>query len=215
MSSLILHGYWRSTASYRVRIGLNLKGMDWASVTHDLRLGHQRMPDYLALSPQGLTPTLQDGDFTVIQSVAILEYLEERQPTPALLPGGAHSRALVRAMAQVVACDIHPLNNLRVLKTLRETFAATEEAVSAWIARWIGDGFGALETLVARHGGDFCFGDAPTLADCCLVPQIYSAERFGVDLSPYPALMQVGARARALPAFVAARPEAQPDASHA
>jgi maleylpyruvate isomerase len=210
-SQIRLHGYWRSGAAYRIRIALNVKGIDHAQVTHDLRRGEQSSNAYRALQPQGLVPALETDDGILVQSPAILEWIEERFPAPPLLPADSGGRAVVRGMAAVIACDIHPLNNLRMLKAIRE-FGADEAMVGAWITRWIGDGFAALETLIARHGGGFAYGATPTLADCCLVPQIYSAERFGVDLAPYPRLVAAGEKARALPAFAAAHPSRQPDA---
>lgn len=209
-----LHGYWRSSAAYRVRIALNLKGVAYAQTTHDLRSAEQSRESYRAIQPQGLVPALETDDGILLQSPAILEWIEERFPAPPLLPTDAGARAIVRGMAAIVACDIHPLNNLRLLNAIRD-LGADEAAVSAWIARWIGEGFAALEMLVARHGDGFAFGSAPTLADCCLIPQIYSAERFGVDLTPYPHLVAAGAAARALPAFDAAHPARQPDADPA
>ena len=207
-----LHGYWRSGTSYRVRLALALKRLDYEQVTHDLRSGAQRADAYRALNPQGLVPALDTGDAVLTQSPAILEWLEEVYPDPALLPAGATDRAVVRAMAATVACDIHPLGNLRVLNALRADFAADAEAVTRWIARWIGDGFAALETMVERHGDGFAFGDRPTLADCHLVPQVYAAERFAVDLAPYPRLVDAARRTAALPAATAAHPDRQPDA---
>lgn len=212
---LRLHGYWRSTAAYRVRIGLNLKGLVYEQAPHDLRTGQQRDPGYLALAPQGLVPALETGGGVFPQSLAILEWLEERFPAPPLLPADPDQRAVVRCMAALVACDIHPLNNLRVLNALRADLHADPAQVEAWIARWIGEGFAALEQLVARHGGAFAFGDAPTLADCCLVPQVYSAERFSVDLTPYPRIRAAAARAAELAAVDAAHPARQPDADPA
>ena len=207
-----LHGYWRSSAAYRVRIALALKGVAYEQVTHDLRTGEQGADAYRALNPQGLVPALEVDGAVIVQSPAILEWIEERFPDPALLPAGTDDRAAVRAMMGIVACDIHPLNNLRVQTTLRRDMAADNAAISAWIARWIGDGFAALDVLIARHGRGFAFGGAPGLADCVLVPQVYSAERFAVDLTPYPALMAAADRARALDAFAAAHPDRQPDA---
>lgn len=207
-----LHDYWRSTASYRVRIGLNLKGRVYEQVAHDLRLGEQRAAGYRAINPQGLVPALEIGGRTLTQSLAILEYLEEAIPTPALLPTAPLDRARVRAMAAIIACDIHPLNNLRVLTTLRGELALDEHQVSAWIGDWIAEGFDALEPLVRDHGGRYAFGDEPGLADCCLVPQVYSAQRFRVDLARYPAILAAADAARALPAFAAAHPDRQPDA---
>ena len=212
MSKLVLHGYWRSGTSYRVRIALALKGLTVDQVGHDLRTGEQRAPTYLALNPQGLVPALEiaadDGGGVLTQSPAILEWLEERHPDPPLLPATPADRAIVRAMAAIVACDIHPLNNLRVIDAVR----ALGGDPTRWAAAWIDAGFGALEAMIARHGDGFAFGATPTLADCHLVPQVYSAERFGVDLSPYPRLTGAAATARALPAVAAAHPDVQPDA---
>ena len=209
---LTLHGYWRSTASYRVRIALELKGLEYRQVTHDLRTGAQRDENFVALSPQGLVPALEWNGIILTQSLAIIEWLDEQWPTPPLLPDDPLGRATVRAMAQIVACDIHPLNNLRVLTALREQLNANQTQVSEWIARWIRDGFAALETLVARHGDRFAYGDRPGLADCCLVPQLFGAERFEVDLSSFPRLLAVAERARQLDAFRKAAPSVQPDA---
>ncbi|GGY91717.1 maleylacetoacetate isomerase [Novosphingobium colocasiae] len=210
--SLVLHGYWRSSAAYRVRIALALKGLEYQPVSHDLRGGAQHAPAYRALAPQALVPALEADGQVLTQSLAILEWLEETHPAPALLPAGAGERAIVRAMALCVACDIHPLNNLRVLQVLKHDLGLDEAARDRWVARWIGEGFAALETMVARHGGQYCFGDEPGLADCCLVPQIYNARRFGVDLEPYPRLVAIDGACQALAAFAAAAPENQPDA---
>ncbi len=207
-SGLILHDYWRSTASYRVRIALNVKGLSYEQISHDLRVGGQRAPDYLALNRQGLVPALEAGDTTITQSGAILEWLEERYPAPALLPDDADGRAIVRSMAMIVACDIHPLNNLRIQTYLRETIHCTDAQVRDWIANWIGEGFAALEALVARHGGRFAYGDSPTFADCYLVPQCYSAQRFSVALDDFPRLAAVAAEAGALEPFRCAHPDA-------
>jgi len=209
---IVLYGYWRSGTSYRTRIALNLKGLSYRQTTLDLRAGAQNSPEYKALNPQGLLPALEVDGTTLTQSPAILEWLEERFPEPPLLPKTMDERAIVRAMAATIGCDIHPLNNLRVLKALKGSLGASQEQVNSWIARWIGDGFAALEQAIARHGQGFAYGDAPTLVDCYLVPQVYSAERFGVDLSPYPKLMEAASLARSLPAFAAAHPDNQPDA---
>lgn len=209
---MILHGYWRSGASYRVRIALNLKGLAFDNAAHDLRKGEQKAADYVALNPQGMVPALQDGDLVLTQSPAILEWLEETHPDPALLPKGANDRATVRAMAALIGCDIHPLNNLRVLKAIRSEFNADQAAVDAWAARWLAPGFDALEALVARHGAGWSFGDAPTLVDCYLIPQMYSARRFNMDLSPWPRLLAVEQTTLAHPAFASAHPDLQPDA---
>ncbi len=213
--SLTLHGYWRSTTAYRVRIALAVKGVAYIQVTHDLRKGAQREAGYRALNPQGLVPALETEDAVLTQSSAILEWIDETYPDPPLLPANAKGRAIVRAMAATIACDIHPVNNLRILNVLRTEFGADEAAVNRWIARWTGDGFAALETQIARYGDGFAFGATPTIADCHLVPQVYSAERFAVDLSPYPKLKAAAENARALPAFAAAHPNQQPDADRA
>jgi len=209
---MILHGYWRSGAAYRVRIALALKGLAYETQGHDLRTGAQKAADYVALNPQGMVPALQIDGAVLTQSPAILEWLEETHPQPPLLPDDALSRARVRAMAALIACDIHPLNNLRVGKSLREDFGADQAAVDAWAARWIAPGFTALEALVERDGQGWCFGDTPTLADACLIPQIYSAHRFNVPLDAYPRLLAIDAAAQAHPAFIAAHPDRQPDA---
>jgi maleylpyruvate isomerase len=209
---MILHGYWRSGTSYRTRIALNLKGVQYEQRTYDLRAGAQKARDYVALNPQMLVPALELEGQILTQSPAILEWLEERYPHPPLLPQAAEARAVVRAMAAVIGCDVHPLNNLRVLAVLRGEFGADSSAVRRWIARWIGDGFAALEMLIARHGGTYAYGDTPTLADCYLVPQVFAAERFGVDVAPYQRLITAASAARALPEVQAAHPDRQPDA---
>lgn len=213
---MILHGYWRSGAAYRVRIALALKGLTYAQTGHDLRTGAQKDPAYVALNPQGMVPALEvtsdSGGAVLTQSPAILEWLEETHPTPALLPSDAIGRARVRAMAALIGCDIHPLNNLRVGKSLRGDFGADQAAVDAWAARWIIPGFEALETLVARHGAGWSYGDAPTVADCYLIPQIYSAARFNVSLDAFPRLLAIDEAAKSHRAFVAAHPDNQPDA---
>lgn len=212
MTRILLHGYWRSSAAYRVRIALNLKGVSYDQKSHDLRTGDQRAPDYLAIAPHGLVPALVAGGDPIIESPAILEWAEARWPSPALLPADPAEAAVVRAMAAIIGCDIHPINNLRVLQALREQFGATDEQVSAWVRRWITEGFAALETLVARHGGLFAFGDSLTLADCYLVPQLYNARRFGADLSAVPRIAAAAAAAEQVDAVARARPELQPDA---
>jgi maleylpyruvate isomerase len=209
---MILHGYWRSGAAYRTRIALELKGLAYERRGHDLRAGAHKDPAYVALNPQGMVPALEVDGAVLTQSPAILEWLEETYPAPPLLPSGSIDRAHVRAMAALIGCDIHPLNNLRVGKALRETFGADQAGVDAWAARWIAPGFEALEALVARHGDGWCFGSSPTLADCYLAPQIYSARRFNVPLDAFPRLLAIEAAAAAHPAFVAAHPDSQPDA---
>jgi maleylacetoacetate isomerase len=217
-----LYTYWRSSAAFRVRIALALKGLEYESVPkHLLRDGgEQRKPDYLAVNPQGLVPALADDGFVIPQSLAICEYLEEIHPEPRLLPGSARDRATVRGMAMVVACDTHPLNNLPIMGYLRREFGADDAAVNRWVAHWIDRGFAALERWVGTLPGApadagqqrFCFGDAPTLADVCLVPQMYNARRFSVGVASYPRLVAICAHLEGLPAFAAARPENQPDA---
>ncbi|MGZ6042143.1 MAG: maleylacetoacetate isomerase [Asticcacaulis sp.] len=209
---LTLHGYWRSSAAYRVRIALNLKGLDYAQATYDLRQKAEKSPAYAALNPQQLVPALESDGEVLTQSLAILEWLDETYPLPPLLPENPINRARVRAMCNLIACDIHPLNNLRVLNSLRADFGASDPQVSQWIERWIGEGFAALEQMI---DGRFCFGDTPTLADCCLVPQVYNAGRFKVDLSSFPKIRAVAEACAALPAFARAHPDNQPDADRA
>ncbi len=209
---MILHGYFRSGTSYRTRIALNLKGLSYETRGIDLRTGAQKSDAYLALNPQGMVPALETAEGVLVQSPAILEWLEERHPRPPLLPGTAMDRATVRAMAAVIGCDIHPLNNLRVLKALRSQFEADQAAVDNWAGRWITPGFEALETLVTRHGGGWSYGDTPGLVDCYLIPQIYSARRFNVPLAAFPGLLAIEAAAAEHPAFIAAHPDRQPDA---
>ncbi len=207
-----LHGYFRSSAAYRVRIALNLKGIGVTHVPHHLRKGEQHDAGYLTLNPQGLVPTLTLDDGTQLtQSLAIIEWLDETHPEPPLLPADPLRRAHVRAFAQAIACDIHPVQNLKVLTRLRDQ-GATADDVTAWAA-WINaDGLAACERLVADEPGPFCFGAAPTLADLCLVPQLANARRFGVDVSAFPRLLVADTAARALPAFADAAPERQSDA---
>lgn len=207
-----LHGYFRSSASYRVRIALNLKGLTAEHLPHHLRKGEQRAPAYLALNPQGLVPALEDDSgATLIQSLAIIEWLDETHPEPPLLPKDSLRRAQVRAFAQVLACDTHPVQNLKVLARLRE-LGLPEDKVTAW-AGWANrEGLAACEALIKHEPGPFCFGATPTLADLCLVPQLGNARRFGVDVAAFPRLLQAEAAAKALPAFADAAPERQPDA---
>jgi maleylpyruvate isomerase len=207
-----LHGYFRSSASYRVRIALNLKGLSAEHLTHHLRKGEQRAPNYLAINPQGLVPTLQDDDGTILtQSLAIIEWLDDIHPEPPLLPKDPLRRAHVRAFAQVVACDTHPIQNLKVLARLRE-LGVSDEQVTGWAAWANREGLSACEKLIAGEAGPFCFGAAPTLADLCLVPQLANARRFGVDLAAYPRLLRAEEAAKNLKAFADAAPERQPDA---
>jgi maleylacetoacetate isomerase len=216
MEPIELFSYWRSSAAYRVRIGLNLKGLPHQiTPVHLVREGgEQHSAAYAALNPQELVPTLRHGDRVLQQSMAILEYLDEAFPATPLLPGDAQGRARVRALAQLVACDIHPLNNLRVMQYLERTLQASAEARTQWTLHWMAEGLAAMETLLAGHAatGTFCHGEQPGLADACLVPQLYNANRFGLDLAPYPTLQRIEAACLALPAFDAARPENQIDA---
>jgi maleylpyruvate isomerase len=207
-----LYDYWRSSAAYRVRIALNLKGLAYESVPIDLRTGAQSADDYKSVNPQGLVPAIADNGQVIIQSTAIMEWLEETHPQPPLMPSDPTGRAAVRAMMAVVACDIHPLNNLRVLNSLKAGFGATQAQIDAWIARWICAGFDALESLIDRHGEGFAFGQAPTLADCCLIPQVFNARRFNIDLTPWPRITAVDAACAGLSEFATAHPSRQPDA---
>lgn len=210
-----LYSYWRSSTSYRARIALNLKGLDYEIVpVHLLRDGgEQRKADYKALNPQGVLPTLIDGDAVLTQSLAIVEYLDETHPNPPLLPADAAGRARVRAFSQAVACEIHPLTNLRVLQHLTGAMGRSEDEKLAWYRHWTADGLAALEALVAGHPatGSFVHGEAPTMADLCLVPQMYNARRFSIDLAAYPTLLRIDEQCRSLEAFAKAAPEAQPD----
>lgn len=211
-----LFGYFRSSASYRVRIGLNLKRLScthhFVHLTRDG--GQQHASTFVALNPEQLVPVLLDGDLALSQSLAILEYLDEQYPAVPLLPKGATDRAWVRALALQIACDMHPLNNLRVLQYLERTLRVTAEQKQAWVAHWIGLGLKALEERLAADSrpGTCCFGDTPTLADCCLVPQLFNARRFGVAMDPYPTLSRIDAYLAGLPSFQAAAPGRQPDA---
>ncbi|MBS7457844.1 maleylacetoacetate isomerase [Coralloluteibacterium stylophorae] len=213
---MTLYSYWRSSAAYRVRIALNLKGLEYAiEPVHLVRDGgQQHAPAYRGINPQGVVPTLLHGERVFRQSLAIIEYIDETWPAPPLLPARSRDRARVRALAQLVASDMHPLNNLRVLQFLEGEWSVPQAERELWIRHWLLEGFAALEALLADHPstGRFCDGEAPGLADCCLVPQVYNARRFGVDLAPFPNVARIEANCMALPEFAAARPEAQPDA---
>jgi maleylpyruvate isomerase len=207
-----LHGYFRSSASYRVRIALNLKGLSAEHLPHHLRKGEQRAPAFLAINPQGLVPALQDDAGAILtQSLAIIEWLDETHPEPPLLPSDRLRRARVRAFAQALACDTHPVQNLKVLARLRQLGLA-EEQVTEWAAWANREGLAACETLIAAERGPFCFGTAPTLADLCLVPQLGNARRFGVEVAAYPRLLRAEVAAKNLKAFADAAPDRQPDA---
>ena len=209
-----LYNFFRSGTSHRLRIALNLKALAYEYAPVDLRTEQHLEAEYKALNPQGLVPALIDDGRVLIQSPAILEWLEERHPTPALLPANPDDRARVRALAAIVGCDIHPVNNRRILEALRHDFGADAAAIDRWCGRWIADGFDALETLLAADAarGDFCFGDAPTLADVYLVPQVESARRFKVDVSRWPRIAAVDGACSRLDAFRRAAPAVQPDA---
>jgi maleylpyruvate isomerase len=209
-----LYNFFRSGSSHRLRIALRLKGLDVEYIPVDLRSSEHLGGAYRAINPQAMVPTLVDGEQVLIQSVAIIEWLEERYPVPPLLPADPAARAHVRALAGIVGCDIHPLNNRRVLETLRQRFAADEAAIARWCETWIAAGFDAFEALLAADParGAFCYGDAPTLADVYLVPQVESARRFGVDAARWPRIRAIDARCADLDAFRLAAPAAQPDA---
>lgn len=211
MARLLLHSAWRASAPYRVRIGLNLKGLSYDYAPVDLVAGQQRGEAYGAVNAQHLVPALEVDGRVLTQSLSILEWLEETHPDPALLPKDLFDRQVVRAMCGIIACDIHPVNNLRILKALAK-LEVGQPAIDDWVGRWIGEGFAALEPMVARHGAGFAFGETPTMADCCLVPQVYNARRFKVDLTPFPALVRAADAAAGHPAIVAAHPDNQPDA---
>jgi maleylacetoacetate isomerase len=212
--SIRLYSYWRSSAAYRVRIALNLKGMPYETLPVHLARGEQHQAPYSDLNPQELVPVLLHGSRILRQSMAIMEYLDETWPTPPLMPTTARDRQRVRAIAQMIACDIHPLNNLRVLQFFENTWNVPQAERDAWVRHWMQVGFEALEDTLADNPstGTFCDGEMPTLADCCLVPQVYNAVRFGVDLAPYRTIRRINEACLALEAFEAARPENQPDA---
>ena len=207
MSRPLLHDYFRSSAAYRVRIALGLKGVEHDSASVDLRAGDQRSDEYKARNPQGFVPMLEVDGLKLTQSLAIITYLDATRPEPPLLPASAADQAHVRAMALLIACDIHPLNNLRVLHYLKNELRQEEPVRDAWYRHWITEGFAALEALAAPRAGKFLFGDAPTIADVCLVPQMYNARRFEVPLDDYPLLVRVDAEANRLDAFAAAHPD--------
>lgn len=208
-----LYSFFRSSAAFRVRIALNLKGIAYDTVAIHLRRNDQSKPDYHAINPQGLVPTLEDGGRKLIQSLAIIEYLDEVHPEPPLLPKDPADRARVRALAEIVACDIHPINNLRVLRYLMRELGHDEAAVAKWYNHWIAVGFDALEPLLATDAktGAFCHGNTPSLADIALVPQVVNAERYKLDLKPYPFLTRIFDNCMRLEPFKSAHPNNQPD----
>lgn len=212
--SIRLYSYWRSSAAYRVRIALNLKGLPFETLPVHLARGEQHQAPLSDLNPQELVPVLLHGSRILRQSMAVMEYLDETWPTPPLMPTTARDRHRVRSLAQMIACDVHPLNNLRVLQFFENTWNVPRAERDAWVGHWMQVGFEALEDALADHPstGTFCDGEMPTMADCCLVPQVYNAVRFGVDLAPYRTIRRINDACLALEAFEAARPENQPDA---
>jgi maleylpyruvate isomerase len=215
MSEIILHNYFRSSTSYRVRIALEMKGLQYTYVAHHLRHGEHRDAPYLAVNPQGLVPALVWTDGTLLlQSLAIMEFLDETMPEPPLLPANALGRARVRMLAQMIACDIHPVNNLRVLTSLRTLYGAGDDDIANWFRHWVNETFEPLEKILASSPGTgmFCNGDKPGIADICLVAQVANNQRFGVDMTPYPVISRINAACLELPAFRRAAPANQPDA---
>lgn len=212
--SIRLYTYWRSSACYRVRIALNLKGLDYESAPVHLAKDEQHLAEFREVNPQELIPVLRHGGRVLRQSLAIMEYLDETFPDRPLLPAIARDRQRTRAIAQMIACDIHPLGNLRVLQYLERELGASQEQREAWARHWIGKGFAAIEQVLgdSPSTGEFCEGDIPGMADCCLVPQVYNARRVGLDMGPFPNIERINRNCLALPAFEAARPENQADA---
>lgn len=210
-----LYTYYRSSAAFRVRIALNLKQLRYDSIPKHLVKNEHRAADYLSANPQGLIPALAVDGAVLSQSLAILEYLDEKYPQPALLPADAIGRARVRSMALSIVADLHPINNLRVLNYLRREFKQNDAGVNAWYRHWVTEGFRSLEQLAGLYSknGRYCYGDSASLADICLVPQMYNARRFDTDLKPFPKLVAISSHLESLPEFAAARPEVQPDAT--
>jgi maleylpyruvate isomerase len=211
-----LYTYFRSSAAYRVRIALNLKGLDYEAIpVHLLRGGGEQLQEqYRSINPSGLVPAFQDDYITLTQSIAILEYLEDAHPQVPIMPKDAAERARVRELAQIIACDIHPVNNLRVLRYLVHELGVSEEQKAEWYRHWLVGGLEVLEKHLARDpsAGPLCHGRTPTIADCCLVPQVFNAQRHGIDVSIYPNIARINAQCIEIPAFVAAHPSNQPDA---
>lgn len=215
MGEIILHNYFRSSTSYRVRIALEMKGLDYTYVPHHLRFGEHLEPSYLAVNPQGFVPALIWNDGTLlVQSLAIIEFLDETVPQPPLLPADALGRARVRMLSQMIACDIHPINNLRVLTSLRTLYGAGDDDVANWFRHWVNETFQPLEKILSdsKDTGTFCHGDRPGLADICLVAQVVNNARYNVDMEPYPVISRIATACMELPAFIKAAPKNQPDA---
>ena len=209
-----LYTFFRSSAAFRMRIALNCKGLAYEPVPVSLPKGEHKLAGYLEMHPQGLVPALEDGGQVFVQSLAMMEYLEETHPQPPLLPASPGDRAYVRAVAQLIACEIHPLNNLRTLRYIKKSYALDEDGVNLWYRHWIAEGLSGLEGLLSGSGkcGKYCYRDQVTIADCCLVPQVFNAQRYSCDLAPYPMIMRIFAECMKLDAFIAAQPSKQPDA---
>lgn len=215
MSDIVLHNYFRSSTSYRVRIALAMKGLKYEYVAHHLRHGGQREPGYLSINPQGLVPAMIWTDGTMIaQSLAIMEFLDEMAPQPPLLPADPYGRARVRMLSQMIACDIHPVNNLRVLNALRSRYGADDATIADWFGHWVKETFEPLEKILSQNAqtGQFCHGDQPTMADICLVAQVANNARFNIDMTPYPVIRRICEACMEIPAFADAAPAKQPDA---
>jgi len=210
-----LYTFFRSSAAFRMRIALNCKGLAYESQFVSLPKDEHKLAGYMAVNPQGLVPALEDAGKIYVQSLATMEYLEETYPQPALLPAAAEDRAYVRAVAQIVACEIHPLNNLRTLRYVKKSYGLDEEGVNVWYRHWIAEGLGSMEAFLASRGktGKYCFRDQVTIADCCLVPQVFNAQRYACDLAPYLGIMAIFNQCMQLDAFIAAQPSRQPDAA--
>jgi len=210
-----LYTFFRSSAAFRLRIALNYKGLAYEAAPVSLPKGEHKLERYLAVHPQGLVPALEDGGNIYVQSLAVMEYLEETHPQPPLLPASPADRAYVRALAQIIACEIHPLNNLRTLRYVKKSYGLDEEGVNTWYRHWIAEGLYGLEVFISasNKSGRYCYRDQVTIADCCLVPQIFNAQRYKCDLAAYPTIMRIFAECMQLDAFIVAQPSRQPDAA--
>lgn len=206
------YGFFRSSSAYRCRIAFNLKGIQPEFTPVVLRQKQHKSEEFLAMNPQGLVPVLDTGDAKLSQSLAIIEWLDETHPEPALLPGGPAEKAQIRAFAQIIACEVHPLQNLRVLNFIKDHYGQDQEGADQWCRHWIAEGLAACEAIAAQNSGEFTFGNAPTLADICLIPQMFSADRFGLSTDAYPRLQEIRSACEAMPAFADAHPARQPDA---